>query len=322
MTSQAKVSIIIPVYNVEKYLRECLDSVVNQTIKEIEIIIVNDGSTDSSPAICDEYAKNDSRITVIHKSNSGYGASMNRGLQLANGEYIGIVESDDFAELNMFEKLYNTAKENNLDIARCNFFFYNSLENINKKSDSSWVDHNEVYAPLNNTKVFYQQPSIWSAIYRKDLLDKNNIIFLETPGASYQDTSFAFKTYAMSDKFMMIEEALLHYRTDNENSSINSTGKVYCVCDEYEEIRRYSKENGIYDKVKTLIPHIQFSGYKWNFNRLKSDFKWAFLKRWGSEYAAYFKERSITRKVFRRNEFKKAFFISFFPYVYKNRMEL
>ena len=100
-----KVSVVIPCYNVEKYLHQCLDSVVNQTLKELEIICVNDGSKDSTLAIIQEYAARDDRIRIVDKPNGGYGESMNRGFDLATGEYIGIIESDDYAELDMFEKL-------------------------------------------------------------------------------------------------------------------------------------------------------------------------------------------------------------------------
>src|SRR5574344_2160891 len=131
-----KVSVIIPIYNVEKYLRQCLDSVVNQTLKDIEIICINDGSTDSTLSIIKEYATNDNRIKIIDKKNSGYGDSMNQGLDMATGDYIGIVESDDFAELNMFDKLYNKAIENNLDLVRCQYFHYKTKENINELFDN------------------------------------------------------------------------------------------------------------------------------------------------------------------------------------------
>ena len=121
MENNIKVSVVIPIYNVEKYLRQCLDSVVNQTLKEIEIICVNDGSTDSSPAIINEYAAKDPRIVVIDKANSGYGHSMNCGFDLARGEYIGIVESDDYADPDMFEKLYECAAADGLDVVKSGF---------------------------------------------------------------------------------------------------------------------------------------------------------------------------------------------------------
>ena len=121
-----KVSIVIPVYNVEKYLRQCLDSVVNQTLQDIEIICVNDGSKDSSLQIMHEYQAKDPRIKIIDKENSGYGASMNRGFDAATGEYLGIVESDDYAEPDMFEKLYAVAKADDLDVVKSGFFYYYS----------------------------------------------------------------------------------------------------------------------------------------------------------------------------------------------------
>ena len=113
-----KVSIIIPTYNVEAYLKECMDSVTRQTLKDIEIICINDGSTDGSLEILKEYADKDPRIVLVDKENEGYGVGMNIGLDKASGEYIGIVEPDDFVPLNMYEDLYNTAKENDLDFVK------------------------------------------------------------------------------------------------------------------------------------------------------------------------------------------------------------
>ena len=119
-----RVSVLVPIYNVEKFLPECLDSLVNQTLKDIEIICINDGSTDRSPQIIQEYAKKDKRIKVINKKNSGYGDSMNQGLKKAKGEYIGIVESDDFIDLDAFEKFYKIAKKYDCDVVKSNFYEY------------------------------------------------------------------------------------------------------------------------------------------------------------------------------------------------------
>ena len=131
-----KVSIIVPIYNVEKYLRQCLDSIVNQTLKDIEIILVDDGSTDSCPSICDEYASKDKRIIVIHKENAGLGAAYNTGLDIAKGDYIGFVESDDFIELNMYEELYERAVQTGVDLVKCNFYDYDSQNKIDKKREN------------------------------------------------------------------------------------------------------------------------------------------------------------------------------------------
>ena len=118
------VSVVIPVYNVEKYLERCLDSVVKQTLENIEIIVVNDGSKDNSLDIIKEFAAKDSRVKLIDKPNSGYGNSMNRGFDAALGEYIGIVESDDFIREDMFEKLYALTLNGSVDVVKGNFFDY------------------------------------------------------------------------------------------------------------------------------------------------------------------------------------------------------
>ena len=124
-----KISILVPIYNVEKYLRECLESILAQTLKDTEIICINDGSTDSSPEILEEYRKKDSRIKIINKSNSGYGASMNMGFQFATADYIGIVESDDFVKPEMFEELYLIAQKNNADIVKSDYYDYITTSN-------------------------------------------------------------------------------------------------------------------------------------------------------------------------------------------------
>ena len=115
-----QISVIVPIYNVEKYLAKCIDSIINQTLTNIEIILVNDGSTDNSRKIIDKYDKKDSRIKVIHKKNGGQGSARNAGLDIAKGEYIGFVDSDDWIDSNMYENLYNAAISNNADIVVCN----------------------------------------------------------------------------------------------------------------------------------------------------------------------------------------------------------
>lgn len=122
MSNQPLVSILVPIYNVERYLRECLESIVVQTLDDIEIICIDDGSTDGSLAIVKEYQAQDDRIVLITKPNAGYGDTMNRGLEVAQGKYIGIVESDDIAQHNMFEKLSELAEYNNLDVVKSNFY--------------------------------------------------------------------------------------------------------------------------------------------------------------------------------------------------------
>lgn len=281
-----KVSVLVPVYNVEKYLRECLDSVVNQTLKDIEIICINDGSTDSSLSILEEYAKNDSRIKIIDKPNSGYGISMNIGLDNATGDYVGIIESDDFADLEMFENLYNMAIENNVDIAKSDWYCYWTKNNSNIKANAVSKElANKVFHTKDEHFVLKMQPAIWSGIYRREFLKENDVRFLETPGASYQDTGFYFKAMMQAKSIIFTSDAFLHYRQDNLNSSVNNKNKVYCICDEYKEIERYIKAN-----QNLIEPFLEYSyvcrykAYDWTVYRISEQFIPDFIDNFAQEF--------------------------------------
>lgn len=270
MSSGVKVSVLVPIYNVETFLPECLDSLVKQTLKEIEIICINDGSTDDSPEIIKKYAKADERIKIIDKKNSGYGDSMNQGLKKAIGEYIGIVESDDFIDLDAFEKMYKLAKKYDLDVVKTNFYEYVTKKKRDVAKSNMFLpdEENVVLDTREHRHVFYEQPSIWSAIYKREFLVENDIKFLPSPGASYQDAGFNFKVWAAAKRVMMLNRAFLHYRQDNPNSSVKSDGKVYAVKDEYDEVERWLKERELYEEYGPTLVGMRFSSYIWNMRRL------------------------------------------------------
>lgn len=318
-----KISIIVPVYNTEKYLQQCLDSIISQTLKDIEIICVNDGSTDNSLNILKEYAERDDRIKIISKANSGYGHSMNIGIENACGDYIGIVESDDYVELNMFETLYQKAIEYNVDIVKSRFFYYDSRNDTNKESEEIICPYFEVIEPLKCMDVFGIAPSIWSCLYKKSLIKDNNIKFLETPGASYQDTSFAYKTKACARNMIILKDAFLHYRTDNENSSVNSSDKSDFVIYEYEEIKRFLAQKGLYNELRKSIALNQFNCYNWNYNRLRKDLKQSFVKKIAKEYRKNLLNGNMTFSMLGKKRFLKYALISFFPslYYYVERLQ-
>lgn len=160
-----KLSILVPIYNVEKYLSQCLESITAQTLQDIEIICINDGSMDGSLDIIKDFAKNDNRIVIIDKPNSGYGDSMNQGLEKATGEYIGIVESDDWIELDAFERLYQIARKNKADVVKANYYKVRNNVDVEKVAE---IPTREVMCPAEDRKVFLFAPAIWSAIYRRD----------------------------------------------------------------------------------------------------------------------------------------------------------
>ena len=262
----AKVSVVIPVYNVEKYLRQCLDSVVNQTLRDIEIICIDDGATDHSGAILDEYAAHDDRIKVVHKENGGYGKGMNIGLGLATGEYIGIVEPDDFIELDTYETLYNKAKETGVDFVKANVWVFSSLKKYIIQTFRDRVCYNKV---LNRSEYLLAYTDtacrIWSFIYKADFLKNNSIKFLETPGASYQDTSFWLKVIFDAKSGYFLDRAFYHYRIDNPNSSVHQNTKILNVVTELHEVERKYKDQ---PEILKLVNTIKLDKYRWNYQRL------------------------------------------------------
>ena len=270
-----KVSIIVPVYNVEKYLEQCLDSLTRQTLQDIEIICVNDGSTDDSLDILKKYEKQDSRIRVISKKNTGYGNSMNVGLQHAKGEYIGIVESDDFVDDNMFEALYQVADRMKAEVVKSNFYIYINGEDIFWENLEG-TPYMEPVVPVEIPDVFKVDPSVWSALYRRDFIEKENIRFHETPGASYQDVSFAFEVMCKAKCYIGIKEAFLHYRSDNANSSMKAPGKVFCIMDEFHRVEDIIEKNKIYELQDIMIP-VKYRRYLANFYRMGDIYQYAFL---------------------------------------------
>lgn len=213
-----KISVIVPIYNVEKYLKEALDSILAQTLSDLEIILINDGSKDKCPEIINEYAKCDNRIITIHKENEGYGKACNLGLKRATGEYIAILEPDDYIDPKMYEDLYNIAKEFNSDIVKSSFF-----DNLQSKEQKwikkvNWPD----FIPEDRSFTIYEyphfltyHPSIWSCIYKKEFLDKNNINFIEAPGAGWVDNPFQVQTMCLAKRINYTQNAYYYWRRLN-----------------------------------------------------------------------------------------------------------
>ena len=296
-----KVSVLVPIYNVEKYLDECLASLAKQTLKDIEIICINDGSTDNSPKILQKYAKKYSNFVVINKQNSGYGDSMNKGLEKATGEYIGIVESDDFIKSDAFEKLYKLAHEIKADIVKANYFYHSKDGDVLHEV----VNNQKLGTPLSladDTSILLEEPGIWSAIYRRDFLNKNKIRFRTTPGASYQDTGFHFKSFCAAKRIVYTDKAYLHYRTDNASSSVKSLEKVNYVVEEYADIERYIRNLNLPAEVISTLQVAKFGAYHWNLQRLPKTLAVKFAKTIKAEFKTT-KESGLLQKKYFPNHY-------------------
>lgn len=293
-----KVTVLIPIYNASQYLRQALDSVTGQTLTDLEIICINDGSTDDSLVILQEYAKKDSRIVVINKSNSGYGDSMNQGIKAAQGEYIGILEPDDYLDTEAYERLYQLATWHRADIVKANYYlFENGQDRPNLVISPK--DTGKIINPQQDQFVFRLPPAIWSALYRREFLVENQLQFLPTPGASYQDLGFNIKTLALAQRAVLTDKAYVHYRVDNASSSSNSTKKLNCAPEEYASIEASLRQHHLLNKLGPAIMSAKFGNYLWNLRRLPAPAAEEFYQTMLTEFRAAAQAGLLRRSAFR-----------------------
>lgn len=230
-----KISVIIPVYNVEKYLRQCLDSVINQTYKDIEIICVNDASIDSSAEILKEYEKKDDRMKILqNEQNLKAGLTRNRGLEIATGDYIHFLDSDDWLELNAYELLQQNL-ENLPDIV---YFLWNNVDAKNNKiTQSKTINGNFQYrvAILEQSSV-----NVWHGLFKREFLLSNSLLFNDY---NYmEDLVFSYKAVCLAKDIRFMNSHLLNYRTNNNNSLIGNFHKYpHCAIASYNTIYEFSK---------------------------------------------------------------------------------
>ncbi len=239
----AKVSIIVPIYNNEKYLRKCLDSLVNQTFKDIEIIAINDGSTDKTKDILEEYQKKYSKILkVINQENKGIAASRNKGIELAKGDYIAFVDSDDYVDLEMYEKLYNKVTSDNFDIATsfCNYKYDDHVE-------KGIVDvENDILTEEDLKQYFLKlYPVIVAKLFKKDLLNKINFrdVYAE-------DVDFLYRILPKVKKVGVVQEHLYYYYQRENSESNVYTERLFDYVYNFNDLYTYYQDNKYFNTLK------------------------------------------------------------------------
>lgn len=276
-----KVSIIVPIYNVEKYMRRGMNSILNQTLKEIEIILVDDGSTDSSGKIADEYMLIDSRVKVIHQKNKGLPGARNSGILVATGDYLGFVDPDDWVEKNMFEEMYKSAISCNSDITICNFIEENlkedSKEIYKHNIDNGILRENEIKKEFINyidNKNFFLWPTVCNKIYKRKFLEDNNLSQDETLRIA-EDLCFNINAIMNAKVISGIDKVFYHYMRINPESLLNKFNekKVYEHMYARKKIIEYLKGYNIdvddyvrYENCKNIRNYIDLCLFKINEN--------------------------------------------------------
>ena len=260
-----KVSVIVPIYKVEKYLSECVDSIRNQTLEDIEIILVDDGSPDNCPQICDEYKKLDNRIKVVHKKNGGLSSARNAGMRVATGEYIGFVDSDDYIEVDMYEKMYNTSKKYNVDFVMCDYYksYGSDKKEVSLEIDEGMYNKEKIksiiYPQLIMTENIDYGPllAVWHCLYKNTFLKENDLYFDDIVKYS-EDNLFSSIVGYKSDSFYYRKGSYFYNYRYNPNS-ISTTYKEDAL-DVYIEMnnRLYDNFYGCkeYDFKRQLSLHM------------------------------------------------------------------
>lgn len=246
-------SIIVPIYKVERYLEQCVDSILAQTLRDIEVVLVDDGSPDGCPAMCDAYAARDSRVRVIHQENGGYGKAVNAGLAVARAPYVGIVEPDDWIEPDMYEKLLAAAQGHDADVAKCWFYDFLDVKDGGHDTRFPFTCPPPVNKPfrIGEYPVFlFLHPSVWTCLYRREFLERCQIRVKEVPGAGWTDNLFQVQTLCQAERIVYIDDAYYHWRRVNVESA-DDLRDYRIPFERSDEIHAWLAENGL-DTPETL----------------------------------------------------------------------
>ena len=313
------ISIIVPIYNSEKYLNKCIDSLINQTEKNIEIILVNDGSTDNSEEIIKEYK--DKRIKYYKNKNQGIGKTRNFGIEQATGSYIMFVDSDDYIEKNACEKMYNKAVNENLDVVLCDFY---------KEYDNGNIE--EIHTNSFNNSSLKENPNIitdylcpWAKIYDRKLIIDNNIKFVEN--LKYEDAPFVIKALCTAKKIGKIDECLNYYLIHDNSETTVRDKKCFDILQIIDIIRNYTNDfDYLKEKIDELTVRI-ITNYTIQQRQQSSqetamdfiDKAFDYLKEEVPDYKnnKYYIGRSIVKRTIEKNRLLTKLYITIYRRVHK-----
>lgn len=305
------VSVVLPSLNVKKYINECVSSVRAQTLKNIEIICVDAGSTDGTWEELQEIANIDARIALVHSDKKSYGYQVNLGMAMARGEYVAIVDTDDMIRSDMYEKLYEIAIREDADFVKADYeeFATQADQVIIKKIVPIVTDksiYNRIVDIEKAQQCFHPQTTAtWSGIYKRSFLEQNNIYHNETAGASYQDAGFYLQTYMFAKRAYFVNQPFYMYRVDNPNSSVVNPNKVYCICDEFDFIWNVVEKSEQLRVFNGILSWMFYKKYKRNIERIAEEFRGEFIERFAKDYNQLCKNGYLSEECFANEEWNE-----------------
>lgn len=280
--NKVKVSVLIYVLNDQSHIEKCVRSVMDQSLQDIEILIIDGGSTDRTPEIIEQLRQEDGRIRII-QSDSGVGHQFNTGLRDAKGKYIGICESDDYLLPDMYTRQYEIAVKYDLDVLKANVLRFCEDEKGEEYSfpftlSADHTIYNRLLYPQEDSRFLKLGVNgFWSGLYKREFLEENALQMNETKGASYQDITFSFLTELYAVRAYVMSEAFYCYRMDNPNSSVNNPRKSSLLNTEYDLLKEQLQERGVWEQNKEIYWSWRTSGYLWFYDNMSDTMREEFL---------------------------------------------
>ena len=305
-----KVSVVIPIYNVENYLEDCLDSIVNQTLEDIEIICVNDGSTDNSLDILNKYAEKDNRMTVISQENGGHAVATNRGMSMAKGKYLYLMDSDDIVKLNTLEVTYNLAEEKNLDFVIFKAINYNDPENrfyeteVYSMGNLAKVVGTNVfnYKDVPENVLFNMSVTPWSKLYNREFVESCGAKFPE--GLVFEDNVFFWQVFFNAERVYFHDEFLFTRRWYSTSSTTAGDKRFLDSIQVYNLVWEEFRKHGEFEKHKVTLYNRKVSIGFMRFSKIKPEFKNVYFDAWKKDILKIFENKDFYLDFFNNLTYK------------------
>lgn len=304
-----KVSVVVPIYGTENYLPQCLDSILAQDFDSFEVVCVSDGSPGDAAEILRAYAERDSRVRAIVKDNAGYGHTMNLGMDAAKGDFILIVESDDYILPGMLQTLWSAAEDNELDFIKSDFYRFTTESLATRLFYHALTTDRTLYNRVmraSDNELLFRFTNTWTGLYRTSFLKKWEIRHQETPGASYQDNGFWFQTTTAADRIMYLETPFYMNRRDNPNSSVFNDKKLYAGNSEFAFSGEFLQQHPeLHEEHSGVLVKKKWDTYKYNYRRVSSELKLEYAKTCATEFAQEFANSNVDPELFSNGDWEQ-----------------